>query len=71
MEKEVRTILAENDNLILFGKVFKGFFVEGKQLTHIYLNEETDKIHYFSNDTEIFPTEQKKDAIFALTIDLF
>lgn len=71
MEEKIRTILAENYNLIPFGDMLKGFLIDGKQLTHIYLNEDTDKIHYFSNDTEIFPTEQKKNEIFAIIIDLF
>lgn len=47
---------------------------EGKTLlTHVYHNEETDKIHYFAGDIiedkhaeEIFPNEKELDDIYNL-----
>ena len=69
MEKTVREIMKDYYGYIPFIDIFNGLYVDGLKLTYLYLNEKTDTIQYFSNDIEVFPSQDKINAIFATIID--
>jgi hypothetical protein len=52
--------------------------VQGCLLTHIYYNEEFDKIQYFAGDIvedhyaeELFPTDEEFDKIYNLVVEIY
>jgi hypothetical protein len=71
MEKIVKDIMKDYYGYIPFIDIFNGLYIDGLKLTYLYLNEKTDTIHFFSNDIEVFPSQEKKYAIFATIIDNF
>lgn len=52
--------------------------VQGCQLTHIYYNDEFDKIQYFAGDIveddyaeELFPTDEEFNKIYDLVVEIY
>ena len=67
-------ILNEYDGLL--GVIDFNLVVQGCLLTHIYYNEESDKIQYFAGDIvedkyseELFPTNEEFDKIYDSVVE--
>lgn len=68
-------ILNEYDGLL--GVIDFNLVVQGCLLTHIYYNEESDKIQYFAGDIvedkyseELFPTNEEFDKIYDSVVEM-
>ena len=68
-------ILNEYDGLL--GVIDFNLVVQGCLLTHIYYNEESDKIQYFAGDIvedkyseELFPTDEEFDKIYDSVVEM-
>jgi hypothetical protein len=72
----IADIIAEYGDLI--GVEDLGLVVQGCILTHIFYNQETDTLHYFSGDIvedkyaeELFPNEKEFNEIYDMVLDNF
>lgn len=75
-QQTIADIIAEYGDLI--GVEDLGLVVQDCILTHIFYNQETDTLHYFSGDIvedkyaeELFPNEEEFNEIYDMVLDNF